>query len=215
MSKKKIIIFIGLSEKASNAKKIIDADYRPPVKRVDILKALNDKPDIIGIIDGVFHQYPAVSHKEIMKALDEGVTVVGGSSMGALRASELDSLGMIGIGYVYQHYRDGIITSDDDVAVSFDSESGTLLSEALVNVDYKLNMAVHEGIINSELKKHIIKSAKSIYYPKRTYYNIFKKSELDEDTINKLSDFIVKVPNIKTLDAIDVLKYIKKLDEED
>ncbi len=215
MSKKKIIIFIGLSEKASNAKKIIDADYRPPVKRGDILKALNDKPDIIGIIDGVFHQYPAVSHKEIMKALDEGVTVVGGSSMGALRASELDSLGMIGIGYVYQHYRDGIITSDDDVAVSFDSESGTLLSEALVNVDYKLNMAVHEGIINSELKKHIIKSAKSIYYPKRTYYNIFKKSELDEDTINKLSDFIVKVPNIKTLDAIDVLKYIKKLDEED
>ena len=215
MSKKKIIIFIGLSEKASNAKKIIDADYRPPVKRGDILKALNDKPDIIGIIDGVFHQYPAVSHKEIMKALDEGVTVVGGSSMGALRASELDSLGMIGIGYVYQHYRDGNITSDDDVAVSFDSESGTLLSEALVNVDYKLNMAVHEGIINSELKKHIIKSAKSIYYPKRTYYNIFKKSELDEDTINKLSDFIVKVPNIKTLDAIDVLKYIKKLDEED
>ena len=214
MSNKKIIIFIGLSEKASNAKKIIDADYRPPVKRGDILKALNDKPDIIGIIDGVFHQYPAVSHKEIMKALDEGVTVVGGSSMGALRASELDSLGMIGIGYVYQHYRDGIINSDDDVAVSFDSESGTLLSEALVNVDYKLNLAVEEGIINPELKKHIIKTAKSIYYPKRTYYNIFKKSELDEDTINKLSDFIVKIPDIKTLDAIDVLKYIKKLDDE-
>ena len=214
MSNKKIIIFIGLSEKASNAKKIIDADYRPPVKRGDILKALNDKPDIIGIIDGVFHQYPAVSHKEIMKALDEGVTVVGGSSMGALRASELDSLGMIGIGYVYQHYRDGIINSDDDVAVSFDSESGTLLSEALVNVDYKLNLAVEEGIINPELKKHIIKTAKSIYYPKRNYYNIFKKSELDEDTINKLSDFIVKIPDIKTLDAIDVLKYIKKLDDE-
>lgn len=214
MTNKKIIIFIGLSEKASNAKKIIDADYRPPVKRGDILKALNDKPDIIGIIDGVFHQYPAVSHKEIMKAIDEGVTVVGGSSMGALRASELDNLGMIGIGYVYQHYRDGIITSDDDVAVSFDSETGTLLSEALVNVDYKLNLAVNEGIISPKLKKHIIKSAKSIYYPKRTYYNIFKKSEIDEDTINKLSDFIVTVPDIKTLDAIDVLKYIKKIAEE-
>ena len=98
--------------------------------------------------------------------------------------------------------------------MSFDSESGTLLSEALVNVDYKLNLAVEEGIINPELKKHIIKTAKSIYYPKRTYYNIFKKSELDEDTINKLSDFIVKIPDIKTLDAIDVLKYIKKLDDE-
>ena len=214
MTNKKIIIFIGLSETASNAKKIIDADYRPPVKRGDILKALADKPDIIGIIDGVFHQHPAVSHKEIMKALDEGVTVVGGSSMGALRASELDGLGMIGIGYVYQHYRDGLITSDDDVAVSFESETGTLLSEALVNVDYKLNLAVEENIIDLKTKEHIMDCAKSIYYPKRTYYNIFKKAELDTNQIDQLADFVSKVPDIKTLDAIEVLKYIKKLDEK-
>ncbi len=214
MSNNKIIIFTGLSESIENAKKIIDADYRPPVKRGDILKALQDKPQIIGIIDGVFHQHPAVSHKEIMKALDEGVTVVGGSSMGALRASELDSLGMIGVGYVYQHYRDGLITSDDDVAVSFEAETGTLLSEALVNIDYKLELAVNENIITPDLKEHIIKCAKSIYYPKRTYYTIFKKAELDKDTIQKLADFISITPDIKTLDAIEVLEYIKKIDEE-
>jgi hypothetical protein len=43
--------------------------------------------------------------------------IVGASSMGALRAAELDSMGMVGIGTVYQYYRDGIIESDDDVAI--------------------------------------------------------------------------------------------------
>jgi hypothetical protein len=215
MTKKKIIIFTGLSISFEDAKKILDAEYYPPIQRGDILKVLNEKPDIIGIIDGVFHQHPAVSHKEIMKALNEGVTVVGGSSMGALRASELDELGMIGIGYVYNKYKNGIITSDDDVAVTFDPDSKTPLSEALVNIDYKLRLAVEKGIISDELKDHILKVGKAIYYPKRTYYNIFSKSELDSDVKDNLATFIPTVPDIKNLDAIEVLEYIKKLTMEE
>ena len=94
----RIIIFTGPSLHPRDAKKILDADYRPPVGRGDILNALEDTPDIIGIIDGVFHQKPAVSHKEILKALHLEVKIVGGASMGALRASELDDWGMIGVG---------------------------------------------------------------------------------------------------------------------
>ena len=123
-----IVIFLGLSIQEEEAKTIVDADFRPPVGRGDILKAINDGADLIGIIDGVFHQTPAVSHKEIMKALDLGIPVVGGCSMGALRASELDDLGMIGVGYVYKQYRSGAITSDDDVAVAFDVDN-KMLSE--------------------------------------------------------------------------------------
>ena len=211
MLNKKIIVFTGLSISFEDAEKILHADYRFPVKRGDILNALNDKPDIIGIIDGVFHQHPAVSHKEIMKAMNEGVTVVGGGSMGALRASELDDLGMIGIGNIYKQYREGILNSDDDVAVTFDPESQSVLSEALVNVNYKLDLSVEEGIIDNELENHILNVAKSIYYPKRTYYNIFKKSELSDDIKDELIDFITSVPDIKTLDAIEVLNYIKSL----
>ncbi|MCI6930805.1 MAG: TfuA-like protein, partial [Methanobrevibacter boviskoreani] len=115
---KRIIVFTGLSLSFDDASQILDADYRPPVKRGDIFKILKEeeKPDIIGIIDGQFHSAPAVAHKEIMEALNEGITVVGGSSMGALRASELDSLGMIGVGFVYNEYKNGNIKSDDDVA---------------------------------------------------------------------------------------------------
>ena len=62
---------------------------------------------MIAIIDGVFHKEPAVSHKEILEAIKKGVTVVGGASMGALRASELDDFGMIGVGRVYHDYSNG------------------------------------------------------------------------------------------------------------
>ena len=211
----KIIVYLGLSIQEDEAKTILDADYRPPVKRGDILKAISEKPDIIGIIDGVFHHSPAVAHKEIMKALDKGITVVGVSSMGALRASELDDLGMIGIGYVYKAYRSGKITSDDDVALSFDPERNVPISEALVNVDYKLNLAVDEGIITEEEKDNIHNIAKEIYYPKRSYQNIFSKVEMEDERKTKLIDFVLKEKDIKYLDAIEVLEHIKSISNEE
>ena len=211
MSEKKIIIFTGPSLSAEEGLKILNADYRPPVKRDDILYVINDSPDIIGIIDGVFHQTPAVGHKEILKAIDKGITVVGGGSMGALRASELDSLGMIGIGYVYNAYANGDIESDDDVAITFDKHTGEPLSEALINIDYKLSGAVEKDIISADEKNDLIALAKSIYYPNRTYYKILKESSLNEDKKEKLIDFIVKTDDIKKQDGIAVLEYIKKL----
>ena len=209
---KKIIVYLGLSILEDEAKTILDADYRAPVKRGDILKAISEKPDVIGIIDGVFHHSPAVAHQEIMNALDKGITVVGGSSMGALRASELDDLGMIGIGYVSKAYRSGAITSDDDVALSFDPVNQVPISEALVNVDYKLDLAVKEGIITQEEKDYIHNIAKEIYYPKRSYQNIFSKVEMEDEKKTKLIDFVLKEKDIKYLDAIEVLEYIKDLE---
>lgn len=211
MSEKKIIIFTGPSLSPEEGLKILNADYRPPVKRNDILKAINDSPDIIGIIDGIFHQSPAVGHKEILEAIKKGITVVGGGSMGALRASELDSLGMIGVGYVYNEYASGNIESDDDVAITFDIYTGETMSEALVNITYKLTEAVKNEIINQKEKEKMISIAKSIYYPNRTYYNILKESNLSEDKKEELRDFIVKTIDIKKQDAIAVLKYIRDL----
>lgn len=208
---KKIIVYLGLSIQEEEARGILDADYRSPVKRGDILKAISEKPDIIGIIDGVFHHSPAVAHKEIMKALKMGITVVGGSSMGALRASELDDLGMVGIGYVYRQYRSGAITSDDDVALSFDPVNKVPISEALVNVDYKLDLAVKEEIITEEDKDYVHNIAKEIYYPKRSLQNIFSKVEMEDKKKTKLIDFMLKEKDIKYLDAIEVLEYIKGL----
>lgn len=208
---KGVIIFTGPSLHPDDAKKILNADYRPPVARDDILIALKDKPEVIGIIDGVFHQKPAVSHKELLKAIDSGVKVVGGSSMGALRASELDELGMIGVGMVYDAYKTGKIESDDDVAVVFNPKNMEQLSEALVTMNYNFEQACKEGLISPEELENLNKAAKAIYYPKRTYKLVLRNSNLETSKKVTLMEFIKeKGKDIKRKDALLVLRYIKE-----
>ena len=55
---KNIIVFTGPFLQPTEAKQFLEADYRPPVARDDVIKALRDNPDIIVIIDGVFHKAP-------------------------------------------------------------------------------------------------------------------------------------------------------------
>ena len=87
---------------------ILDADYRPPAKQGDICRAVQERgPDAVALIDGYFEQVPAVWHKEILWAMKLGVQVYGASSMGALRAAELQQFGMIGVGKIFEAYVSG------------------------------------------------------------------------------------------------------------
>ena len=192
----KIIIYTGLSLSFDEAKEILDSHddveviYKRPIKRGDLGHDIKENPDIIGIIDGVFHQNSSVGHKEILNVINKGITVVGASSMGALRASELDTLGMTGIGYVYEQYATGKVASDDDVAVMLDSETLEALSEPLINMEYVFENAVSENIITENQKDELIKIAKSTFYPKRNYSQTLNSSSLDDETKCKLIDFI-------------------------
>jgi len=215
LDQKIIVVFIGPSLPLDAAKKILIADYRPPVARGDIKTLLRDPPHIIGIIDGVFHQQPAVSHREILQALEAGVIVVGGASMGALRSAELDEEGMKGIGTVYQYYKDGVIESDDDVAIVFNPETYEQLSEALVSMRYNFQIAEQEGLISHEDFTTLYNTAKTIFYPQRTYAKVFLESGLDQTKIDSLQSFLKhKGLDIKTQDAKAVLEYIKNLFED-
>ena len=213
----KIIIYTGLSLSFDEAREILDSHddaeviYERPIKRGDLGQALKKNPDIIGIIDGVFHQNSSVGHKEILNVINNGITVVGSSSMGALRASELDSLGMIGIGYVYEQYATGKVASDDDVAVMLDSESLEALSEPLINMDYVFTNAVNENIITQDEKDELIKIAKSTFYPKRNYSQTLNESDLDDETKGHLINFIRTSVDIKKEDAKELIKYIKNM----
>jgi hypothetical protein len=212
----KIIIYTGLSLPFDEAKEILDsADgieviYKRPIKRGDLSIALKENPDIIGIIDGVFHKNSAVGHKEILNVIKNGVKVYGASSMGALRASELDTLGMTGIGYVYNQYASGEVDSDDDVAVMLDSETLEALSEPLINMKYVFTNAVKENIITNDEKDELLSIAKKTFYPKRNYAQTLAQSSLDNDTKGILINFIRESVDIKKEDAKELLKTIKQ-----
>ena len=215
----RIIIYLGPSLPLEEAKYISSSDkkreivYAPPIRRGDIPKAISEGFDIIGIIDGVFYRESAVSPRELMEVLKSGVKIYGSSSMGALRASELDRYGMIGVGKIYQWYRNEILNSDDEVALSFDSEEFIPISEPLVNIRETIKKATNENIISPEESEILFKSAKSLYFPERRWDKIIKNSE--KILGNKLSNFSLFVKNnrvdIKKEDAILLLK---KIDED-
>jgi len=211
----KIIVYGGLSLSFEESKEILDSDndneviYKRPIKRGDLSLALRENPDIICIIDGVFHQNSAVGHKEILEVINKGIKVFGASSMGALRASELDTLGMTGVGYCYSQYASGEIDSDDEVAVMLDSESLEALSVPLISIRYVFNNAFDKQIINENQKNELLQIAKSLFYPKRNYALILSESNLDNDTKSELIDFIRQNEDIKKQDAKELLKYIK------
>ena len=213
----KIIIYTGLSLSFDEAKEILDSHddveviYKRPIKRGDLGHDIKENPDIIGIIDGVFHQNSSVGHKEILNVINKGITVVGASSMGALRASELDTLGMTGIGYVYEQYATGKVASDDDVAVMLDSETLEALSEPLINMEYVFENAVSENIMTENQKDELIKIAKSTFYPKRNYSQTLNSSSLDDETKSKLIDFIRRSVDIKKEDAKELITYIANM----
>src|SRR5262245_29796856 len=110
-------VFLGPTLPVREARAVLDATYLPPILQGDLLRLLPRAPQVIVIIDGGFELTPAVWHKEIMLALESGVHVFGASSMGALRAAELDQFGMVGVGAIYQMFRTGEIEDDDEVAV--------------------------------------------------------------------------------------------------
>ncbi|MDP2767724.1 MAG: TfuA-related McrA-glycine thioamidation protein [Candidatus Methanoperedens sp.] len=212
----KPVVYTGTSISHRDAKKILDAEYRPPVKRDDIRRLLKSSPEIIGIIDGVFFDSAAVAHREIIEALKSGITVVGGASMGAIRASELETYGMIGVGKIYEMYKNGSLESDDEVAVTFDGETLEPLSIPLVNIRVTAERGQEMGVLTKELASAIVGTTRKIFYPERNYRSIInecvKKGIIAGSEKEKLLDFFKNNEvDVKRQDAVLVLLKIKEL----
>ncbi|MCQ8905738.1 MAG: TfuA-related McrA-glycine thioamidation protein, partial [Methanothermobacter sp.] len=180
--------------------------------RGDIQEAMKENPDIIGIIDGVFHQSPAVGHREIIDALRKGVKVVGGASMGALRASELSELGMVGVGRIFTSYLEGEIESDDDVAVAFNPENLEPLSDSLVSIEFNLKRALRRGVIGDPDFRELMDTARKIFYPLRNYRRILHEARIPDDVKESLLLFLESEGrDLKREDALEVIHHIRKL----
>ena len=210
----KIIVFLGPSLEQTAAEEILSAHYLPPARRGNLLAAVNNGATIIGLIDGVFHQESAVAHREILTALKKGVQVIGSSSMGALRAAEMDTLGMVGIGKIYNMYKSGELESDDEVALVFDPSSGMALSEPLINIRFTLRRAKDSGIIDIGAHDALLAAARSVFYPQRTYRTIaYQAGEaIDEKTRAQFLQWVkTNACDQKRDDAVAALEYIRKI----
>jgi ribosomal protein S12 methylthiotransferase accessory factor len=166
----RFIVFLGPSLPLDEARSILDADFRPPCRRGDLEGLASGS--IVGLIDGVFHQTEAISPREIVDALRCGVRIFGGSSIGALRAAEVPDVH--GVGRVYEMYRDGVIDSDDEVAVAFDPETLLPVTVPLVNVRFALDRLTRSGTVTAETASSILSAAAGLHYTQRTYRVILR-----------------------------------------
>ncbi|MEA1984632.1 MAG: TfuA-related McrA-glycine thioamidation protein [Euryarchaeota archaeon] len=210
------VVFTGTSISHSDASQVLDATYRPPVRRGDVTKVTGQGFDIIGIIDGVFFDRAAVAHREILSAMKKGIAVVGGCSMGALRASELDRHGMIGVGQIYEWYRDGVLEADDEVAVTTNPETHEPVSTPMVNIRQTLNAAQAAGLIDPPATQRLLGIAQHTHYPQRSYLGIIKDATNADILSSRDADALAMFckdheVDIKQTDAIAVLEKIKQL----
>jgi hypothetical protein len=163
------VIFTGPSLSWSEVASI---DKRPrccaPAVRGDVSKAAKAGIRLVGLIDGVFYDRAAVSHREIIDAMRSGVTVIGGSSMGALRASELDGFGMIGVGKIYDCFKHGRIEADDEVAVAYNPVTFSPVSDPLVNIRFALHSLVQAGLVDAGTSAALLGLAQSAFYVERS-----------------------------------------------
>lgn len=67
--------------------------------------------------------------KELVFVMVDGVTFIGASSMGALRAGELWRYGGIGIGKIFDSYKSGRVQDDSWVAMTYDPDTYKPLTE--------------------------------------------------------------------------------------
>ncbi len=145
------------------------AKVHPPIRHGDLLMLEVCRGDIVVIIDGVFYQTAPVRHKEILYLLEQGVTVVGAASMGALRAAELQPYGMIGLGTVYSAYRKGLIDADDEVAVAHDPGDHRQLSNALVDIRAAILLARDQGVVSGFEATALLEHFRALHFTSRTW----------------------------------------------
>lgn len=214
---KNVIIFVGPSLDIEKARKLLDVDYRPPAKKGDVIKlitSLDNSETVIGLVDGYFLlDYPPTPIEVYQLVVRQNTHVMGSSSIGALRAVELEKFGMIGVGKIFELFKNGKLDADDEVAVTFSPDLYHIQSEAMIDIRYNLFLSWRKGIIDKETRDAITLVAKSTYFPFRTYQNIVESTISRFPRLNdnaKIFESYV-LANRKSLKERDAMKLIKHI----
>ena len=198
----KTIVFAGPSIAVEKLRRISTATDAPPIKRGDL--AAVGEYDVIVILDGEFGQRDSVSPKEILAVLGQGKTVIGAASMGALRASELDRSGMIGVGWVYQYFRRQAVRRDADVALAYSIFDFKPMTVPVVDVEYWMERASAAGVVGRKDRTLALKIAREFFFAERTVDRLLDslRRALGDRLLQSLLAFSGgAIPSIKTLDA--------------
>lgn len=172
-----LVAFLGPSLPAEEARRLAPCTVLPPARQGDVWRALSLRPRAIALVDGVFEAQPSVWHHEILAALEAGVAVFGGASMGALRAAELAPHGMVGVGRIFAWYRDGVVVDDSEVALLHAGEEHGWrpLTVPLVNVRHVAERARAARVLGRDAARALVEEARALFYQERTWPRVLER----------------------------------------
>jgi hypothetical protein len=208
------VVFVGPSLRGIKVKTTPGLEIRGPAEMGDVERAVRDGFKAIGLIDGHFQQVGSVWHKEILFALAAGVAIFGGASMGALRAAECRAFGMIPVGKIADDYCRGTLVDDSDVAVTNAPAELDFapLTEPLVDAQATLERLAKLRLISSEELRHLIMSAKQLYFADRTDKRIVSEAKLGERTEDVLLAYRRHHVSLKHRDALQLIRTLQRFD---
>jgi hypothetical protein len=198
-----VVAFLGPSLTPEAARRIAPCRVLPPARAGDVLALLPERPLAIALVDGLFDTTPSVWPRELLAALDAGVMVFGAASMGALRAAELASFGVVGVGRVFGWYRDGVVTGDDEVALLHaTAEQGYRpLTLPLVQVRAAAEAARSARLIGPARARALVEAAGAIPYADRAWPGVIDAARLPAALRARVEAFVREVPDVKAADA--------------
>jgi len=196
-----VVVFLGPSLSERDARRVAPCRVLPPARAGDVLAVLPARPLAIALVDGLFDTTPSVWHREILAALDAGVAVFGGASMGALRAAELGALGVVGVGAIHRAYASGTLDDDAEVALLHgDAEHGYRpLTVPLVTVRAAAEAARAERLLSRAEARALVAAAAAIHYTARTWPRVL--APLQPAVRARLEEFLPRAPDPKAEDA--------------
>jgi hypothetical protein len=184
-----------------------------PARCGDIMRAVEAGAVAIGLVDGLFDQTASPWHKEILYALENGVAIAGGGSLGALRAAECHAFGMQGIGAIFEQYASGRRIADADVAqLHAPAELNYLpLTEPLVNAEPSLEALIASEAVAAESARDLLCIARELHYTDRTYGEIIRSSRRISplDAVTAETWLRANAIDQKRLDALAVLEWLR------
>ncbi len=210
----RVAVFTGPTlSRAEVFETIADAECFGPAAQGDLYRAALRNPVALGLIDGYFKRLPSVWHKEILWAMSRGIHVFGASSMGALRAAELEPFGMIGVGKIFEAFRDGVLEDDDEVAIAHGptADSYQFGSEPMVNIRATLARALAEGVAPHSTIDALLAIAKRLLYGERCWDRILSLAgEQGPADLDRLRAWLPgSAVNQKREDAVAMLRTIR------
>jgi len=188
-------------------------ELRSPAAHGDLARAVLDGASVIGLVDGVFEAIASVWHKEILFAIQRGVTIAGAASMGALRVAECAQFGMIPIGRIAHSYLDGSL--DDDAAVAIlhgpDSFGYPPFTQALVDVEATISYMQYCKFINPIQAKLMMENAHRTFFKERTVDTIVLNLPNKDYLKQQYKKYFI---NQKQTDALELIRFMKQLSKQ-